>query len=215
MHLSGVIFDFDGTLANTIPICCAAFRAALAPVTGRQYHDAEIIALFGPSEEGIIRNIVGDNWETAHAAFLRAYALEHRACPAPFDGVVELLEDLQRRGIRLAVVTGKGRTSAEISLTYLGLATAFDIVEAGHPDGGVKPDAIGRVVARWNLPPERVAYVGDAPSDMHDARLVRTIPLAAAWAETSDVDALNRANPHALFRTVQELAVWLEQHARG
>ncbi|HUG17029.1 MAG TPA: HAD family hydrolase [Thermomicrobiales bacterium] len=212
MKLSGVIFDFDGTLANTIPVCCAAFRAAIRDRVDREYSDADIIALFGPSEEGIIRSIAGEDWEACFATFLTAYEDEHALYSEPFPDVARLLDTLRDKDVPLGIVTGKGLHSAEISLRLLGLAEYFDPIETGSPDGGIKPEAIRRVLARWGLPAAEVAYIGDTASDMDDARASGTIPVAAAWASTANLAALERATPHALFRRVDALLDWLCRH---
>jgi pyrophosphatase PpaX len=96
MRLRGMIFDLDGTLADTVPLGCAALREALAPVTGRSWSAAEIVALFGPSEVGIIRRLAGDDWEASHQAFLLAYAREHERCTAPCHGIIDVI-DLPKR----------------------------------------------------------------------------------------------------------------------
>jgi len=48
MRLDGMIFDLDGTLTDTFPVCFVAFREALQAFTGRSYTDEEIVARFGP-----------------------------------------------------------------------------------------------------------------------------------------------------------------------
>jgi len=73
MRLAGAIFDLDGTLADTLPVCFAAFRSALARLGVRHHGDEEIRALFGPSEECIIRQIVPDRWQDAVVGFLAEY----------------------------------------------------------------------------------------------------------------------------------------------
>ena len=55
MRLAGAIFDLDGTLADTLPACFAAFRTACAKLGGPAYTDAQIRGLFGPSEEGMVQ----------------------------------------------------------------------------------------------------------------------------------------------------------------
>jgi pyrophosphatase PpaX len=212
VKVSGAIFDFDGTLADTVPVCCAAFRAALSNHSEREYSDAEIIAMFGPAEEGIIRSITGEDWEECYALFLRAYEREHARCPSPFPGIIPLLDSLRKAGILSGIVTGKGSGSAEISLRLLGISHYFDAIETGSPERGIKPEAIRRVLDRWGLPAGEVAYIGDAASDMDDARASGTIPIAACWAGSADVAALERAHPHALFTRVDDLQEWIARH---
>ena len=60
-----VIFDLDGTLADTLPMCISAFRKAVEPFIHRHLEYEEIERQFGLNEEGMIRNIVGEHWEEA------------------------------------------------------------------------------------------------------------------------------------------------------
>ena len=52
--IKALIFDLDGTIGDTLPLCIKAFRRSIEPLIGRSVSDAEIIATFGPSEEGTI-----------------------------------------------------------------------------------------------------------------------------------------------------------------
>jgi pyrophosphatase PpaX len=213
--LRGVIFDLDGTLCDTIPVCIAAFQRAFARHTGRTYTDAEVRALFGPDEEGMIRQVAPAAWEPCLADYLLAYEDEHAACPATFDGIMPLLAGLRERSVRLALVTGKGRGSCEISLRRLGLAETFDSIETGSADGPVKPARLRAVLGRWELPATQAAYVGDSPFDMRDAREVGVRALGAGWAVSTDVAALRAERPDAVFTRVAELAEWIDRHAAG
>ena len=61
--LKAVIFDFDGTVCDTLPLCIAAFRKSIEPLAGRRFSDQEITATFGPSEEGTIRALIPEFYE--------------------------------------------------------------------------------------------------------------------------------------------------------
>jgi phosphoglycolate phosphatase-like HAD superfamily hydrolase len=112
--------------------------------------------------------------------------------------------------VRRAIVTGKGPRSAAISLRILGLDGLFERVEAGSPDGNIKPNNMRRVVEAWGFDPAAVACVGDAPSDIRAAREIGAIPLAAAWAATADYEALRALAPKETFRRVEEFLEWIE-----
>ena len=77
MHIDGMIFDLDGTLAETLPVCFGAFREVFASYLGRSYDDAEIYALFGPSEEGILQQLLAERWESGLRDYLVAYDRLH------------------------------------------------------------------------------------------------------------------------------------------
>jgi len=212
VKLRGVIFDLDGTLADTLPICISAFRDAVLGAGGRSYTDDEVTALFGPTEEGMLRHALAERWEEAMPSYLRLYEQAHDACTEPFAGIDAVLRTLQSRGVSMAVVTGKGPHSAEISLRRLCLITYFDLVEAGSPDGPIKPAAIRRVLDHWNIPAAEVAYVGDVPTDMDAAAEVGVVGLGAAWAATSTLRAAPASAAAHTFTTVDTFARWIADH---
>ncbi len=209
MRFSGVIFDLDGTLGDTLPVCYAAFRKVFRDHLGRDFSDQEIHSRFGPSEEGVIAGLVRDRTEAAVEDFFTHYEAEHRRCPAPFPGAAEALGELRDAGVRMAVVTGKGPRSAAISLRTLGLDPFFDLVEAGSPNGAVKADCMRRTLERWRLPAQVVAAVGDAPSDIRAARAVGAVPVGAVWASTAVPAALAAERPAALLDSYPALLAWL------
>jgi len=213
VRLQGIIFDFDGTLADTLALCCDAVREVARRHLDQHYSDAEIVAMFGPNESGIFQRIAGERWQVCFDEFLTIYERGHGDRATLFPGIPELLADLAERGIEVAIVTGKGAESADISLRLFDLARYFSIVESGSPEGSVKPAAIRRIVERWGLPPETVAYIGDAPNDVTEARAAGVIPLAAAWATMADREALLAREPVVTFATVAEFADWIRHNA--
>jgi phosphoglycolate phosphatase-like HAD superfamily hydrolase len=97
MDLKGVIFDVDGTLGDTLPVCISACRSAFFVATGRSYRDEEIEATFGPTEDGIVRRVAGDRWKEAWEAFLEEYYRSHEICGEPFFGMKAALRMLKER----------------------------------------------------------------------------------------------------------------------
>ena len=212
MALRGIIFDLDGTIADTLPVCFAAFREVFQDALGRDYTDLEVRAMFGPAEEGIFQRMIPGDWERRLEQFLAAYQRFHSLCPEPFPGMRAAIEKLREHNIRLGIVTGKGPRSAGISLRELGLDGIFEPVEAGSPNGGVKPDAMRRVLDCWGLPSHEVASLGDARPDIESSRQLGMTSLAAAWASTANFEMLNSLAPDAIFRRVEEFDEWIGLH---
>ena len=208
MRLAGAIFDLDGTIADTFGICFTTFRNALASVAGPSLTDAEILAHFGPSEDGMFERVVPARWEEAFTAYLGEYERHLPLC-APFPAVGAALAWLRERGVPLALVTGKSRPTAVLSLKQFGLDGLFDPVETGSPAGVVKAAAIARVVAGWRAPPHEVIYVGDTTSDVQAAHAAGVLPVAAAWAPTAVAAELEALRPHALFTDAADFHAWL------
>lgn len=204
-----ILFDLDGTLGNTLPLCILAFRTAIEPLAGRSLSDAEVIATFGPSEEGTIKAFVPLHFEEGLRRYLDAYAKLHSGWPAPFEGILEMLSFLKRRGAFIALVTGKGLGSAQVTLERYGLERYFDAVKTGSPSGPVKDICIEEIIASYSLNRDETLYVGDSPGDIAASRTCRIQVAAAAWAPTSDPDELRSCRPDYLFTSVSDFYAML------
>ncbi|GHT41731.1 phosphoglycolate phosphatase [Planctomycetales bacterium] len=201
-----IIFDFDGTIADTMPLCVEAFRQGLEPFVGRHLSDEEILSTFGPSEEGSVRTVCPNHYEKGLQHCLDAYRRLHPAmCSKPFDGITELLQDIRKAGIPLALVTGKGPLTLTISLEMLAMQDIFDAVETGSPHGGNKPECMSKVLQRFKVDVNDAVYIGDMPSDILACRKIGIPIYAAAWAKTADAEKLNALKPDKLVRSIQEL----------
>jgi phosphoglycolate phosphatase-like HAD superfamily hydrolase len=205
MHLTGLIFDMDGTLGDSLPFILIALRETFERFSGRSYSDAEIGAMFGPTEEGILAGrVAAEVYPQALGYFLGRYGDLH--APQPFPGIRDLLADLQACGLRIAVATGKGPGTAAISVRAYDLDAYIDRLETGSAHGGIKPELIRRVLDGWGLPASQAAYIGDSQSDMDDARAVGVLPIGAAWTRSATVTA---ADTPYLFTSVEALGAWL------
>jgi phosphoglycolate phosphatase-like HAD superfamily hydrolase len=209
--IRAVIFDLDGTLGDTLPLCIKAFRASIEPLASRTLSDAEIIATFGPSEEGTIRMLIPEHYDRGLAAYLQGYAAMHDSCPTPFPGIPELLRSLRQKGVRIAMVTGKGPHTTAITLDRFGLTSFFEQVETGSPEGPVKAEGIAAVLKSWKgITRQEVIYVGDAPSDVTASRHAGVAVVGAAWAPGTNAGRLEAAQPDKLFYSVGAFSKWME-----
>jgi phosphoglycolate phosphatase-like HAD superfamily hydrolase len=211
VRLKGIIFDLDGTLGDTLPVCFTAFRHAIFEFTGRALTDQQIRATFGPSEEGIIRSQVPERWQECLELYVDAYRREHAKAGDPFPGMRDALRTLGSAGVRQAVVTGKSIVTADISLEAMGVRSYFDIVQGGAAEGDIKARNITSVLEAWGMAARDAAYVGDAPSDMDAAHKTGVAALAAVWSGQCDVQAMLNKRPAAVFHHVSEMMDWIEK----
>jgi HAD superfamily hydrolase (TIGR01509 family) len=152
MPLSGIIFDLDGTLVDS-KLDFEAIRTEIG------------LADKTPVLEAMAK--------MPDAEFRRAEEILHRweaegaAAATILPGVVDLLEELQSRGLPLAIVTRNSRSSAEHVLKMLGLEGYFSPVIT-REDGPEKPDpwALLKIASLWQLSPQTIAMVGDYRFDI-------------------------------------------------
>lgn len=212
MKFRTVIFDLDGTIADTLPLCIAAFKKSVEPLLGQTITDDEIIATFGPSEEGTIRRLIPEHEAAGVQSYLKHYEDLHFTCPSAFPGIKELLQKLKDKGVQLAMVTGKGAHSTVISLKQFGLGQYFQVTETGSPEGPNKINGIRNVLERLNCGANDAIYVGDAPSDIRYCKEVGVPIAAAAWASTTNAEELIPLKPDWIFYSVEEFSDWIIQH---
>jgi phosphoglycolate phosphatase-like HAD superfamily hydrolase len=212
MNIKGILFDLDGTLANTLPMCIKAYRHTFEHFLQRSYTDEEITAYFGINEEGIIQKAMPEQASEGLAWYHRLYEAMHDECEAPFDGILEILDLLKQKGIALALVTGKGAYTAHMTLKYLDLDRYFTLVEAGDAHANIKAAAMRKILQAWQMEPQDAAYVGDSASDMTEAAAVGVLPLGACWAHTETIHQLTSMQPYATFTSVASFKDWIQQH---
>ncbi|HKG08370.1 MAG TPA: HAD family hydrolase [Pedobacter sp.] len=208
--IKAVIFDLDGTLGNTLPLCISAFRKSIEPLINKTLSDEEIIATFGPSEEGTIMALVPEHYEQGISSYLEFYKQLHTICPVPFDGIEELLIALKNKSVKIAMVTGKGKHSTEISLEQFGIAEYFEAIETGIASGPRKAEGIQIILDQFrDIQENEVIYVGDAPSDITASKKAGVPVVAAAWAETAQPQDLRELLPDMLFDNIKDFSDWL------
>jgi len=210
MTIRGLIFDLDGTLADTVPVCIQAFQQTIQHFRGSRPAPAEIVALFGVNEEGILERSIPGRLKESLPYYLSVYEDIHQQCLKPFDGVERIFDTLQQKNIPAAIVTGKGYYSTVISLRILGLDRFVQRFETGFHDRGDKPHSIRNVLRSWACPPGQAAYVGDAVSDMRAAQEAGVLPLGAAWAESSELIHLAVPASYQVFFDIPSFEDWVE-----
>lgn len=210
--IKAMIFDLDGTIGDTVPLCIAAFKKSVEPLAGRVFSEEEIVSTFGPSEEGTIKALIPEFYEEGLSEFLWHYKNMHDMCPSPFPGMKEVVERLKAQGIIVAMVTGKGRHSCDITLKHYGMDGLFEMIETGCPGGPRKVEGIQAVLKQFNLQPQEALYIGDAVTDIHYSREAGVPVIAAAWASGADEERLSKYHPDAVCTSVEALQQYLTMH---
>lgn len=182
-RFSLVIFDLDGTLADTHQLIFDSFNFILRKYKSIEMTPQEIMSYFGPPEEVCIKNMMGtDHFIEAWQDYLEYYE-EHLDETLIFDGIAELLNDLKTSGRFLGVFTGKGKETAESTLRFHGILNLFDIVVTGS---GVKnhkphPEGVKLALSRLKVEAQNAVVVGDSMADYKAAASAGTCFIAAMY----------------------------------
>ena len=211
--MKAILFDFDGTLANTLPVCDLAFQHVFREFDQRELSSAEVRAMFGPSETGIIRaNLKHADKDRAIEQYYAKYLKHHTELVEHNAEIHDLLLDLKAEGLKLGIVTGKARRSLDISLEALGWERLFDAIITGDDVVRPKPDPEGvlKILSQLNTEKNEALFIGDSDADILAGMEAGIVTVSVQWLP--DFQTLEfSAAPSFHFLTVTDFKEALER----
>lgn len=208
----GIIFDIDGTLTSTNELIFATFNHIAEKYEGRTYSDEDIISMFGPTEDVILKEkFNGDKFKEVYDEYYRFYRENHPRMADLYPGIVDILKDLKAKNILISIFTGKGRKTTEITLEILGIKNFFDLVVTGDDVKNHKPspEGIFKFLNSFNLNRDEVLMVGDSVADILAAKEAKIDIASVVW-DSYAKDEVIKLNP-LHFHNVNEFRKWLEE----
>jgi len=215
-RLEAVLFDFDGTLADSIPHIRASFRHASREVLGRELPDEVLLRNVGMPLAAQMRILVDDEALAERLlAEYRAYNhATHDEMVRAFPGAHDVLARVREAGARTGLVTSKSRPIAERGIRLLGMDDAFDVVVTADDVAAHKPDPapVLHALGVLGVRPERAAYVGDSPADVSSAKAAGVLAVAATWGVATR-ERLLEAGPDVIVDSLAEVLAALDLEA--
>ena len=136
--------------------------------------------------------------------------LHQEMCPTPFEGIRELIALLKQKGIIVALITGKGINSCDITLKQFNMKDSFAKVITGNAERNIKSETLKELLHDYHLAANEIVYVGDALSDITECRKANVMCLSAAWSiPQNEVTALEYSNPKNVFYSIPSLFKYL------
>ncbi|CAM5493374.1 N-acetylmuramic acid 6-phosphate phosphatase MupP [Pseudomonas stutzeri] len=177
MRLRAVLFDMDGTLLDTAPDFIAVAQAmrlarGLTPVADQQIRDvvsggarAMVLSAFDVDP-------MSDEFETLRLEFLERYQSHCAVYSRLYDGMEQLLQDIEQAKLIWGVVTNKPLRFAEPIMQQLGLASRSSVLVCPDHVSRSKPDPEPMLLAcrKLQLDPSTVLFVGDDLRDIESGR---------------------------------------------
>ena len=197
------IFDFDGTLADSLPWFMGAMNECADRFGFRRVEPHEMETLRGYEARRIIAHVGAPMWKMPLIArHMRTRMEADIGGITLFPGVERLLGELTAAGIRIAIVTSN---SAENVRRVLGPRNAALVhhLECGVSILGKQP-RLRKVLRAAGIPAAQAISIGDEIRDLHASRAAGIPFGAVGWGFTT-LDALRALNPDAVFRTMDEM----------
>lgn len=209
MNFRGIIFDIDGTLTSTNELIFASFNHVTKKYLGKTFTPDEIVRLFGPTEDQILKEMCGGNFENAKKDYYDFYTQNHHMADL-YPGIKEILSELKKRNILLSIYTGKGRKAAVITLKKLEIHDYFDLIITGDDVLEHKPSAegINLFIEKYHLKKEEVLMIGDSPADVKASKAAGVKIASVLWDSYAKEKVL-QLNSDYIFHSVEELKNFL------
>ena len=210
-----LIFDWDGTLADSIGRIVTAMQMAAQRAGQPERDDEAVKGIIGLGLPEAILTLYPDMTPEQVVSFRQHYAdvyIAMDAQPSPlFAGVKESLEAFRAAGYRLAVATGKARRGLDRVLKANGWEDFFDITRAAD-ESASKPDPLmlNQILAHCDVRPEQALMVGDASFDLLMARNAGIDSVAVGYGAQS-MQSLMAYEPRLAIERFTELRTWLDR----
>ena len=213
MRVKAVIFDWDGTIVDSIEHIATSLHLAATDLG------------FPALEKAAYRNIIGlgmvdalkalypglndDDIEAIRQGYSRYFFAKEATPQQIFTGMTEVLEDLRRAGRGRAVATGKSRRGLDAALASSGLLPHFDITRCADETRS-KPDPamLEEILRFFAIAPHEAVMIGDTTYDMEMAQRIGMPAIGVRWG-VHDHERLSTFGPIAIVDTVPELQALL------
>lgn len=216
MRYEGVLFDLDGTLLDTLTDIAMSANAVLAR-NGYATHSTDAIRrMIGWGAHDLFRRALPpDARDEINIAKIREeYIAEYRrandANTRPYEGIPELLDELTKRGLRLAVLSNKDHTLTVKCVEGFLSNWKFDVVQGAIAGIPHKPDPTSakQIASRMAIPPGQFLYLGDTAIDVNTAKGAGMDAVAVLWG-LRDREELDAASPRYVIAHPMEAVALL------
>lgn len=211
-----IVWDWDGTLADSTGMITKAVVDAAEQVGLPKLDPAAARNIIGLGLKESIHALFGDLPADLAQKLAMQYSANYYAGESEiplFAGAKDTIIELNRRGFKLAVATGKGRRGLNLALEHCGLGNYFHATRTvdecfSKPHPQMLDELMDILVAT----PERTLMIGDTSYDLQMAKNASVQAVAVTFGAHSH-DKLSSHNSIATFHQFDELSAWLLEHA--
>ena len=210
--IKAIIFDLDGTLANTLESMAAAANAVMDQLGLKHLKVDNFRYYSGEGADMLVRRCLFDagdplllRYEEAKALYRRIFNANPDYRVTHYPGVPETIHVLKKCGLKLGVCTNKPHKAA-VKLIQNMFGDEFDLV-MGQQDGIQKkpdPESVFLMCKEFHVRPEECLYIGDTRTDMLTGKNAGMYTIGALWG-FRDEKELVEAGADVVIETPEDL----------
>ena len=189
MRYEAVIFDLDGTLLNTIEDLTDAVNYALQR-SGKPVRTIDEVLMFVGNgivkliERAVPKGTSRTEQEEILAIFREYYGKHCQDKTAPYDGIMEVLQDFYEHGVKMAVVSNKADFAVQELIPQY-FSNLISVAKGENEAAGISkkpaPDMVDAALKELGCTKEHVVYVGDSDVDLMTAKNSNIPCIGVSW----------------------------------
>jgi len=201
-----IIFDFDGTLADTVPVMLTLIEELAKEIGYKKKITAEDLEWVRDHELKDIPHKFGIPWLKVPYLLLKGRHLLNKQMFSvpPCKGILELLKELKKKGYVLAILSSNRRDSIQEFIMKHNLSPFFDFVHSELNIFG-KDKALLSLLKQYKMPLGESVYVGDEMRDIEACKKIKLDCISVGWGLNS-VEALKKYGADWVVTKPQEIA---------
>jgi phosphoglycolate phosphatase len=217
-RIDTVIFDLDGTLLDTLEDLTDSVNYAMEQYGLTEHTTEEVRGFVGNGvakliERAIPQGIDNPRYGQILDTFKQHYAQHCEDKTKAYDGILDMLAQLHRKGFRMAVVSNKFDGAVKKLIDrYFGQYISVAIGESAEVRKKPAPDTVYQALRELSANAENAVYVGDSDVDMQTAANVPMICVSVTWGFRTDKQLLDAgARKERMIKAPRELLPLLER----
>ena len=215
MSFNAIIFDLDGTLLNTLGDISDSVNRILSDEGFPNHTEEKIRSFIGHGIKSLIYNSLPpderDNYSVQNYlnAFRKDYSDNYYKKTLPYNGIIEMLNELTKKGIVMAVLSNKPDSLTKNCIDKLLPEWKFEVILGSNDSIPLKPDPAGALLIseKLNILPVEFLFMGDSVVDIQTALSAGMFPVGALWG--FQPNELNGCGAHALIKHPMEIIKYL------
>lgn len=208
----GVIFDLDGTLLDTLADLGNSVNSVLE-ARGFDKHPMDAYRVFvGNGVRKLVERAFPDDYEDidgAFADFMSVYRQNLTVMSKPYEGILELLRELENRGVKVAIATNKAQDLTDLLVPVFFSGVDFVDVVGDRFDGLRKPNPHYPLAIKAKMEADIVYFVGDSDVDMVTAKAADMIAVGVSWGFRG-VRELSEAGASFILKKPEDLLEFMK-----
>lgn len=187
--IKGIIFDLDGTLLDTIQDIVDSANAVLKKLKFPTHSVKDYKIFVGDGMANLVCRVLPEgHWdlptiEKCVKMVKVEYAERWHKNTRPYDGIPELLTELSKRKIKIAILSNKPHEFTKANADRFLKKWKFTVVAGAKDNAPRKPDPTValKIASKMRLKPHEVMFVGDSNTDMMTANGAKMLPVGVLW----------------------------------